>query len=199
MLIEKFVKYGCGRLRVCGVELDQHPNAESAFRKLFSLVDIKRVIEFGTSRGGLSLLLRAIKKDGYDLITYDINSNLHNPKLLSDNGIEFRKQNVFKSEKEVGSLIKQDGLTLVLCDNGKKPIEFATFAKYLKSGDIIMVHDYGETREQYLNEIHKNRIWDISWLSCTGEQIRETCAKYNLEPFMGEEFLKAVWGCRRKR
>ena len=33
--------------------------------------------------------------------------------------------------------------TLFWCDNGNKPVEFASFLPYLSIGDVIAVHDWG--------------------------------------------------------
>lgn len=49
----------------------------------------------------------------------------------------------------VESFIKREGTTLILCDGGSKINEFNILSKYLKSGDIIMAHDYVDTKENF--------------------------------------------------
>jgi len=116
--------------------------------------------------------------------------------------IEIIVENIFShSYKEiekpemVESFIGREGTTLVLCDGGSKVNEFIILSKYLKSGDIIMAHDYVDTKENFL-ENYRDKIWN--WREIGEEDIKETCEKYNLKSFMKETFDKVVWVCKIK-
>jgi len=116
--------------------------------------------------------------------------------------IEIIIENIFsKSYKEiekpemVESFIKREGTTLILCDGGSKINEFNLLSKYLKSGDIIMAHDYVDTNENFLKN-YKNKIWN--WREIGDEHIKNTCEKYNLKSYMKETFDKVVWVCKIK-
>ena len=120
------------------------------------------------------------------------------PHLAVEKNIRFITADCFAYETEIGNFIQQDGLTLVLCDGGNKVKEFSTFASYLKKGDIIMVHDYGESIEQYKRDIVDKNIWKMGWKSSDGSEIHQDCIDNNLESFMQDSFLASVWGIRRK-
>jgi hypothetical protein len=54
-----------------------------------------------------------------------------------------------EGRKIIEELIVESGTTILCCDNGDKPREFATFAPVLKPGDLIAVHDWNlEVREE---------------------------------------------------
>ena len=190
-------------------ELCQNSNILESFPKLFDNLKkngtpIKRVVEIGSARGGLPLVLKSIVSDPFEIISYDIvyqeiRGQYQN--FINEKEINFIVADCFeeKHEKQIADFIKQEGLTLVLCDGGDKIKEFHIFSKYLKSGDIIMCHDYGENFEQYKNEIDANNIWRLEWLSSDAERIEEACKKHELDKFMQEDFLTSVWGIRRKR
>jgi len=96
---------------------------------------ITEAIELGTYQGGSALVMADA---GIKVVTYD-NVNLVEEK---DNRIEYRVADVFEKESEIKALIGQSGLKMLFCDNGNKKKEINTFAKYLKTGDILVAHDY---------------------------------------------------------
>jgi hypothetical protein len=52
-------------------------------------------------------------------------------------------------EKIKGILLKSKQC-LILCDGGHKNQEFNLFSQFLKSGDIIMLHDYQDNIDEYM-------------------------------------------------
>jgi hypothetical protein len=58
-----------------------------------------------------------------------------------------------------------------------------------------MAHDYAPN-ENYFNENIKGKIWN--WLEIQDSDINETCEKYNLKPFMEDDFRSIVWVCKIK-
>lgn len=189
----------------------QHKNAAFEFEKLFNKVKPFQVLEIGTSFGGLTLLVRDLldKCDlkHCDLRSYDVSVEV-NRFFLHDaisNGakIDFRIKNVFNhmyndliEEEEIKSFIQQSGPTVVMCDGGSKKNEFNILSRYLKPGDIIMAHDYSPNSEYFENYVN-NKIWN--WHEIQDSDIQESVEKYNLEPFMQEEFQKVVWVCKIKK
>jgi len=191
-----------------GIMTQQCSNIADVFRKLFTTIKPKTIIEIGTSHGGLTLLIRDIldEENMFDvnLITYDkdkfhyLDSHIENGK-----NIDSRIKNIFNhtwdnlSEfEEISNLIQQNGITIVLCDGGYKKAEFRLLSDLIKTGDIIMGHDYSPTKE-YFEENINNKIWN--WLELTDNDITESCLKNNLEPFMDEEFKQVVWVCKIKK
>ena len=65
----------------------------------------------------------------------------------------------------------------------------------MKVGDIIMAHDYVDTKENFI-ENYKNKIWN--WREIGDEHIDSTCDRYNLVNYMKETFDPAVWVCKIK-
>lgn len=124
--------------------------------------DASRIIELGTEDGGLSLFLclQAVQR-GMDFYTFDNrvysdgkpeSFDLPLGRLL-DLESRFYNANVFEEGcKLIEELIIESGTTILCCDNGDKPREFATFAPILKSGDLITVHDWNlEIKEEHID------------------------------------------------
>lgn len=123
------------------------------FEKLFLKYNFKRIVEFGTWRGALSLyfLLYCLGEKA-EFVTYDtkkFNSYFDNNKkdilheVLSF-GKHFRQKDIFEHEEEIKSIIQKEGRTIIYCDNGDKIREFNMFVPHLKKDDIIGVHDWNK-------------------------------------------------------
>ena len=185
----------------------QHTSIEEKFLKLITTLKPTKVLEIGTSSGGLTLMLRDIlDNNGLEstrLVSYDVND----PKYLRhylDEGtnIELKIENVFNNAydklengQEVIDLISSEGTTLVLCDGGSKKNEFKILSDYLKIGDVIMAHDYSPNEEYFQEHIH-GKIWN--WLEIQDSDINDACLKNNLVPYMDDDFKQVVWVCKIK-
>jgi hypothetical protein len=119
--------------------------------------------------------------------------------------IDFRIKNVFNQPysdldiqhvEEVKSFIQQSGTTIVMCDGGSKRNEFNILTPFLKSGDIIMAHDYAPNSEYFETYIN-GKVWN--WHEIEDAHIAECSQKYELEPYLQEEFQKVVWVCKKKK
>jgi hypothetical protein len=190
-----------------GVFLQQAKNFEKPFEKLFNRVSPSTILEIGTGEGGTSLILNKILKDNkhnYKYYTYDV--TFRPPfNLLMEDGIDVRIENIFTKDwssiserhyDEISSIIKREGVTIVMCDGGDKIMEFNLLAKLLKPGDIIMAHDYAKDFN-FFNSYVKNKIWN--WCEITNSDIIDAIYENNLEPLMEEEFQQVVWVCKRKQ
>ena len=183
----------------------QNPNVFDAFKKLLDEYKPKRVLEIGTAGGGTIQFIRDYL-DEIGLTDTTIKSfEVKEHKWYADmrkTGIDIIIENIFthsyreiEKPEYVEDYIKSEGHTLVLCDGGSKINEFKILAPYLKVGDVIMAHDYVDTKENFL-ENYKDKIWN--WREIGEDHIQETCEKYNLKPFLQEHFNKAVWVCKIK-
>lgn len=147
------------RATFIGQKLSQTKEAIQLWEDFLNRNDFSRIIEFGTYKWGMSMLFKlfCIQK-GAEFYTYDV-SKLHLSKLGKFLGLDkdFKKADIFSIEKEIGDIIKKPGATLLYCDNGNKPKEVEVFAKYLKRGDWLAVHDW-ET-EIELKDIPQNLKW----------------------------------------
>lgn len=175
-----------------GIFTQQNKNFYSAFEKLFAEENIVRVIEIGTATGGF---IRAVRDlTNAEIITYDVIETKHKS-TLEENNISVNVQSVFEDYDTVEEYISRKGQTLVLCDGGNKIKEFEVFSRILKSGDIIMAHDYSRDENLYQAYI-KNHVW--RWCEIQYKDIALPVAENNLEPLMTEEFQEAVWTCWKK-
>lgn len=109
--------------------------------------DVKRVVDIGTGTGGLTLFfgMHMLQRDG-KVLSFDIEEvqSAQARRDFDKLNIDFRKMNVF--DKAAVELVKEfitDEKALIFCDNGKKSREFPLYARTLKRGDFIMVHDWG--------------------------------------------------------
>mgnify|MGYP003646616649 CR=1 FL=1 len=183
--IDIFEYKGQKTLQVVGVE-----KAFEALAKENKEEPFQRIIEIGTDYGGLTNLLADHSiSEGIDIYTYDINPN----RFVSHNDkIKFFNTDVFLIEDEIAELIGSKGKTLLLCDGGNKRKEFEVFHKYLKSGDVIMAHDYAPDDKTF-KEKYLNKIW--SW-----HEFKDEYADFkNLKPYMQDVFANFAWCIRSKK
>jgi len=186
----------------------QHTLIKEKFLKLLTELKPVKIIEIGTSSGGLTLLLRDIL-DGNGLektrlISYDVNEPSHLRHYVNKGSkIELRIENIFNNQydklengQEVIDIITSKGTTLILCDGGSKKNEFRLLSDYLKVGDVIMAHDYSPN-ETYFQEHINNKVWN--WLEIQDNDINESCEKNNLLPYMEDDFRQVVWVCKIKK
>lgn len=139
-----------------GLPLAQNIHIKEAFEPL-SKLRFDRVVEFGTQNGGFTIFISRLFNK---VITFD-NKSFRQTLDAFDKftNIYFTKMDIFKDEKSIGNIISQKGKVLLLCDNGNKIKEVKTFSKYLKSGDLIMAHDYASSREHFKKKI-QGKYWD---------------------------------------
>ena len=202
----------CAQFEYRGLYVLQNPNIINAFEKLFLKIKPKRVLEIGTEYGGLTLLLKdlLLKCDikNFMVRTYDIKP----PNLLINHEdlskyIEIKIENMFNTEgssfklkenslKDINNFLLKDSPNIIICDGGNKKMEFDVFSDLMKSGDIIMVHDYAENNDVFQNKI-KDKTWN--WFEIQESDIKESSERNNLDFFMKDEFEKLAWSCKIKK
>lgn len=161
--------------------------------------DFDLILEIGTERGTLSYWIQSNKKTNSEFRTYEINPNLI---LLNENDkalINIRHMDCFSPEciEEIKTLIQTKGRTLLLCDGGSKNKEFQLYAPYLKSQDVIMLHDYTDSEEDFKSYQQKHG-WP-HYAESSYEAIKESVEQNNLEKYMYPEFKSSFWGCFIKK
>ena len=197
---------GGGTLRYFGTVSHQNQNAFHTFDAFFKRLEREekpaaRIIELGTGCGGLSIFLQIYAlTQGIDFITYD--NEPYNPELFPvlhmelfrRLGIDLRAKDIFEEEEEISGEIQKKGVTVLLCD-ACKAREYNLFAPYLKWGDYILAHDFAPDRDYWAEHMY-DKVW--SFCHMIDADIAEAAKKYNLVPFMADEFLQAAWSCRKK-
>jgi hypothetical protein len=154
------------------------------------------IIEIGTYNGGLTSWLFDNLKEGGKLISYDIDGTINHTNRTD---IDFRVEDCFstKSFVDIIELIQSEGRTLVVCDGGDKPQEFNAFSKYLKSGDVIIAHDFAESEVEWKE---KTDYWQWPYeADTTPESIKEGIIRNNLEPYKYEEMKFLLWASYIKK
>lgn len=183
-------KWGGGLYK--GIFTQQNKNFYPTFEKLFAQENIVRVLEIGTATGGF---IRAVRDlTDAEIITYDVLETKHKA-TLEENNISVNVKSVFEDYDAVEEYISGKGQVLVLCDGGNKIKEFDVFSKLLKSGDIIMAHDYSYDETMYRAYIREN-VW--RWCEIQYKDIAMAVETNNLEPVLTEDFQEAVWTCWKK-
>lgn len=189
--------------------ISQHRDSPKVFSELLELVRPARILEIGTFHGGLTLLLRDIL-DEIGLVdniirTYDIHEQEFLKPLVIDRKVEVVTKNLFNNDysdwntdddkNEIDSLIRQDGVSLVLCDGGCKKCEFNLLAPLLKKDDIIMAHDYAPDNE-YFEKYMKDKIWN--WHEIQDSDIIDISENCKIQSFYQEMLQNIAWCCRRR-
>lgn len=186
-----------------GHTAQQNHGAFKVFYDFIKDVKPKRILEIGTSLGGFTTFLK-IACDDLNLDTnirsYDINKHSWYDDIIKL-GVDIRVENIFTEgfsdfNEEVKEYIRQDGVTIVLCDGGWKIGEFNVISKYIKNNDFILAHDYAENKEVFETKI-LNKIWN--WHEIQKSDIQNSIDSNNLIEFLPEIFSNVAWGCFTKQ
>lgn len=121
------------------------------------------IVEFGTNKGGCTLLFHEELPDSR-LISFDIINSLEKKHLFNQNVIFVNDDILVKEHPRVVKLLTKNPNTkkFLWCDNGDKKKEIAMYSKYLGKGDLLGVHDYG-TEYKY-GEIKQSIVGKFKWL-----------------------------------
>jgi hypothetical protein len=206
-----------------GCYMQQTPNAVMSFNRLINEYNFTNIIELGTHDGGLSSLFamycygskspayaekagepslyknQTHHKQPKNFYTFDnVLRDIPRLQFLIQMGAIFKKID-FLDDKDsieyVGSIIKQPGISLLLCDGGNKIKEFDMYSDSLKSGDFIMAHDWAYDSEAF-KKIKERGIWNghETWW----DDIKDACKRNKIKQVHAEEFDDVVWFCGRK-
>lgn len=180
-----------------GMAMCQNRLAVPTWSYAMEVLPPARIIELGTYSGGLTI---ALGVHAYNLTPKAYVVSYERSKAPDERyaalgaflGIRFRDQvDLWSCEREIAQLIQWPGTSYVLCDGGDKPRELATFAKYLKPGDVIAGHDYSAP-----NLPNENHPWP--WSELRFDDVAFAVSEYRLEPWMQEHFDHAGWLAYRK-
>lgn len=186
-MVSGYFQFNCGGATVSA---QQHPAALSTFEALLAQHTFDRIIEIGTAAGGLAWWFRHNTES--TVITYDINVQAFYA-AMTKCGIDVRApQDVFdpKVQATLVETIQAPGRVLLLCDGGNKPREVNTFADHLKSGDVIMGHDYCPNVETYREKGFCN-VWP--WWELRDRDVNPAIVRNGLLPFHAPEMGAVAW------
>jgi len=180
----------------------QNYNAFEVFYNFMKEVKPKRILEIGTSIGGLTQFLQ-YSSDELKLNTKILSLDIHENSWYDDiikMGVDLRIENIFKDgfndiPQEYKDFINGEGITVILCDGGDKIREFNLLSNFIKKGDYILAHDYAYDKELFDREINQ-KIWN--WYEISESDIKDSCEKNNLIDYERETFQSVVWVCKIK-
>jgi cephalosporin hydroxylase len=186
-----------------GNTAQQFHGAYEVFYEFLKQVRPNQILEIGTALGGFTQFLK-LSLDNLGLSTkilsYDIAERPWYKDIINL-GVDVRVEDVFDFtnftvKSEVIDFIKQDGITIVLCDGGWKIGEFKVLSEHIKSGDFILAHDYAENKEVFDSKIN-GKVWN--WHEIQDSDISEASDKNNLLIYNKETFENVAWTCRVKK
>jgi cephalosporin hydroxylase len=133
---------------------------------LNSNTHLKRIVELGTWMGGFSLFLQ-MQAEARDMTFFTYDSIVFREDVTKN--LPFTKLDIWANIDFLGDLMSKEA-TLLFCDNGNKPRELKTFAPYLTSDSIVIVHDwmtetFPKDIPDYLEEIYGDFCDDIGSIS----------------------------------
>lgn len=184
-----------------GQAAQQHHDAFGIFNDFLCYAKPGRILEIGTALGGLTAFFGMIKNANnldIDILSYDIHEQPWYSDLLKYS-ISIKTKNIFNEEYNalvdlsIIDYIQKDRTTIVVCDGGCKKCEFNILSPYLKTNDIIMVHDYAPSKEYFQNFMNL-KIWN--WHEIEDSDIINSINAYNINKHEWyEKFLSVAWGC----
>lgn len=180
-----------------GISIQQNEHVVHPFRAMIRDVRPARVIEIGSASGGLTLLVRGLLDEAGlpESVVYSFDINPVADVRIAPVGIQFRQTDVFQTNDVEYLLETTDGPCVLLCDGGNKPREFQTYAPHLRSGDLILAHDYAPDWDYFEREMQGKR-WN--WCEIQGHDIATACQLYDLVPYEQDAFQRVAWCARRK-
>jgi cephalosporin hydroxylase len=187
-----------GSVRYHGQACQQMETAFNVFEKFLRKVRPSRIIELGSGKGGWARFLRdALDSNGLrdsPVFTYD--HRFWQKDSHPKKGLFYENKDFYQEFDSIKKLTQRSGISLILCDGAKKVEEMRKFAPCLKSGDVIMAHDFIKDKETFQSEFYPHR-W--KWHQVSEDKISDICEQNDLEPFWQDEMAEIVWACRRKK
>lgn len=186
--------------------LSQMTEIVSYFEKFLTEEQFDTVIEIGTYKGGLAILLDEIKQINnlkFKLHTIDIGKwdETEFNKVLTafdKRQIIFYEIDIFSEAGTtlVTNLIKDpNSKVCLLCDGGNKLAEFNYFSNLIKQGDCIMAHDYTHNSDN-ADELTYECRWN--WQEIHYTSIAQTVKENSLQMYSNVRFPEVAWACYQK-
>lgn len=155
---------------VAGIGMAHNFYVHHLFSKVMDENDIGQIVELGTYKGSMSVMLglEGIRKQ-VPVYSFDISdqTTLETSRLFTTLSIKYHIMDIFEPDNRrflEDQLSKRK--TFLICDNGRKAEEFEAFGRHLPSGSVIAAHDY-------LTEFHDKDVEPIA---------------HKLEPYLKDEW-----------
>ncbi len=159
-----------------------------------------RIVELGTGCGGLSVLFQIYATAvGARFTTYDLHVHGTAARGLFERlGVDARVRDLEApfTIAEIARDLQSPGVTLLVCDGPDKAAEVTRFAPYLKTGDLVMAHDFAESHDAFMRE-GRDRTWN--YCEITDADITAAITACGLEPVSPDLLAPGAWMCKVKR
>jgi cephalosporin hydroxylase len=186
--------------------LSQMPKIIPYFEKFLIDEQFDLIIEIGTYKGGLTVLLDEIKQNNnlkVKIHTIDIGiwDEAEFSKVLdvfNERQVSFYKVDIFSEEGKslISKFLKDTKLKVcVLCDGGNKIEEFNYFSQFIKQGDFIMAHDYNHNSDN-IDGLTYECSW--GWQEINYTDISKSILHNNLQMNTEIRFPEVAWACYKK-
>lgn len=111
--------------------------------RIINDLDVKTFIELGSHVGGLASIIssRIFVDDNFEFMGYEINESIIDDFVREDIKIGDILTSEIKNDV-VQRILDNEKKALIYCDGGNKVEEMKFYASILRSGDIIMCHDF---------------------------------------------------------
>jgi len=116
------------------------------FKDLLTETNPQLIIEFGMNKGGLTQYFLEWLPETYviGVEKYWLISEENRSELLKKKISILITGNLFKNEPILPLILSLPVKKFLFCDNGFRKSEILTYSGYLKPGDLLGVHDWGE-------------------------------------------------------
>jgi len=129
-----------------GIKTSHTWHEVGAIFRVINNYKIEFFVELGTYQGGLLSLLNARSRydNKFKCISFENNVGMIHPKSYSElaNIIIIGDCQSAEHVQMVRDKISSHHKSIIYCDNGNKVKEAGLYAPVLKSGDILLIHDY---------------------------------------------------------
>lgn len=169
----------------------QHESVLETWPRFLKAVDPKTIVELGTGNAAFTYWTASLVPTAV-VWTFD-NRDI---KVKSVENVNQSFCDIFSivGSSLVVKALQSGGRTLLICDNGDKPREVRRFGPLLRKGDVLVVHDFGETKQLFLERIRATGRW--KFCECVEKDVKPLIDIYGFRRHaMWEEMLQSVWGC----
>lgn len=194
-----------GRTQFFGLQMMQNRHAILAVDRLLRHLEDDgrrpaRIVELGTGCGGLSVLFHIYATAvGATFSTYDLHAHGTAARgLFEQLGVDARARDLEApfTVAEIARDLQAPGVSLLVCDGPDKAAEVTRFAPYLKTGDLVMAHDYAASHDEFARHA-RGRTWN--YCEITDGDIAAAIDAHGLEAVCPEVLAPGAWMCKVKR
>lgn len=169
----------------------QHESIVETWPRFLKSVKPETIVELGTGSGAFTYWLAS---QAPMAVVWTFELKPIKVKVIENVNQSFCDIFSVEGSTLVAKALKAGGRTLLICDNGNKPKEVRQFGPLLREGDVLAVHDFGETKQLFREQMKSTGRW--KFCECVEEDVKLLMDHYQFHRHpMWSEMLLSVWGC----